>query len=141
MWSAADGLALGSTFAHSIANASSKQTAGAEADLDSMSITVTTKGTKLLAMFSMDVEFGGGTSYGYCLLQVDASTKNRSDFGSDSGTTQIGTSGVSGGCSTTVNWLATTLTPGSHTVKIRWSGGGGYGVFGYYRTLIVIDLP
>lgn len=114
--------------------------AGSEVDMADMSITLTTVGTKLLVLFS--APFYGAHSSGivpsFYYINIDGVNKRKtrgSTAGTESSNSEI---------EATFQHLETGLTPGSHTVKIRWNApnterqyGSTYGE----RILTVIDLP
>ena len=111
---------------------------GSETDMPDMSITLTTKGTRLLCAFTAPFSAGGSSPWAYLKLYIDGSSVITTKVGSYSNTTSGYFEGV-------INWLATGLTPGSHTIKIRWYYGGGSqiaqnGSTDGSRVLIVQDL-
>jgi len=82
-----------------------------ESDADNMSVTLTTTGTKLLVMFSATFYNPGADHYLSLYVYVDGVSKRFSyqDIASEVNNQHVNT-----------HWLETGLTPGSHTVKIRW---------------------
>ena len=116
---------------------------GSEGDMPDMSVTLTTVGTKLFCTFvapfyriTRDTRF-------YFKIAIDGVNKCQGCLGSLSGTTDIDPAQGA------LNWLEAGLTPGSHTVKVRWLDNpqGQYGSTlqrgssDGQRILTVIDLP
>ena len=112
---------------------------GSEADMTGMSITLTTKGTKLLCnFFAPFYNAAGGSSTMSLILNYDGSNvatpwKNVGNL--------LGSGTGSNAC-VSFSYLLTGLTPGSHTIKIRWIGSAiaQYGSTDGPRVFNVIDL-
>jgi hypothetical protein len=132
---------------HAIVGASTQATgttdiagAGSEADMTNMSITLTTKGTKLLVIFSAPfANTASETTRSFLVYANIDGTNKRTIYG------KISQNGYSNDVfPVTFQHLETGLTPGSHTVKIRWNTSADvyqYGATYSPRVLTVIDLP
>ncbi len=106
----------------------------AEADMPDMSITLTTSGTKILTMFSAPIWTTLNGEWGYINLYIDEVLKRRQYVTIWSGDDSV-----------SFQHLETGLTPGSHTIRLKWYSGtaSGFRQQGSSqspRTLIVQDL-
>lgn len=138
------GRSVNLTTAQAVGTSSISMSSDTLADMPDMSVTLTTAGTKLLCMYQGAIKMAGNGAFCYAEVNilVDGINKTRQRGGTDSGTTSFG-----GGMPFSLQWLATGLTPGSHTVKIQWRGKGNDapnvtqdGTVSP-RVLTVIDLP
>ena len=107
---------------------------GVEEDMTDMSITLTTIGTKLLVFFTAPF-FAAVDSDWYIKTYIDGVAKYTAHL------TGLATNTFQ----QSMQWLETGLTPGSHTIKIRWyTGSGGLinqmGASGGKRVLTCQDL-
>ena len=101
-----------------------------EADLDSMSITLTTVGTHIKVDFNVLVVSGQAGNTATFIINLDSSNVYSMSY-----------SGIYAGHQTVLHlsYLSDTQTPGSHTIKIRSSKDGGTFDIAN-RNLIVQDL-
>jgi hypothetical protein len=108
----------------------------AEADMTGMVLSLTTKGTQLYISFVGPFTGTGNQATADLYIYVDAAKVR---------TTNVRVYQAGYGHHQCLNCLATGLTPGAHTVKVRWKAvvgvmvqnGAGLGV----RTLIAHDIP
>jgi len=112
---------------------------GSEVDMTDMSITLTTTGTKLLVIFSAPFKntADGGPGDILVYINIDSSTVRKTKINQ-------GGSGYGNNSNVAFQHLATGLTPGSHTIKIRWNAAANiyqYGSTFSERILTVLDLP
>ena len=111
-------------------------TASTEADMSDMTMTITTKGTKLLCLFSAPFAPYVNTTLNV-YINIDSSNKRTGSIA------WTDTSYLGGAIfNLAFQHIETGLTPGSHTIKIRWSGAGVIqkGSTVSARILTVLDL-
>lgn len=119
-----------SLFTASITTGSGTQNgAGSEVDMTSMSSTITGYGTSMFIMFSGEFTVSATAQSGNVYIDVDGADKQSMAY-------YI----YSNGQVIALQHLETGITPGSHTVKVRWNGTSNTTVQAT-RILTCIDLP